>query len=390
MGIAVRVLQSTSRCAVEAEMARLGMPLPDEFPLTAEFDVLLVDGLDAAAALALAEIMRYGGGSGLRWEVGRRNGALLAGTEPHYRVASEMLISGGRALLADRIDAARAAWRTPRGTTRCGPLSLEWGTRTYVMGIVNVTPDSFSGDGLGTDAGAALEQARRFVADGADIVDVGGESTRPGHAPVSVEEELRRVMPVVERLAAELPVPVSIDTSKSEVARRAVAAGASMVNDVWGFRADPKMVELVAEASVPVVLMHNQEGTRYWDLMGDLIDALQESIDLARRAGVRLDNIIVDPGFGFGKTAEHNLEFMARLAELRVLGQPILLGPSRKSTIGRVLDLPADQRVEGTAALVTLGIANGADIVRVHDVREMVQVCRMTDAVVRGKWRAPT
>ena len=273
-------------------------------------------------------------------------------------------------------------------TTRCGPLTFEWGSRTYVMGIVNVTPDSFSGDGLAHDASAALEQALRFQAEGADIIDVGGESTRPGHTPVEAEEEIGRVVPVIRRLASRLQVPVSVDTYKHEVAREAVAAGASMINDVWGLKRDPALAELAASEGVPIVLMHNQSGTTYADLLPDVLSSLRASMDVALGAGVPPENIILDPGVGFGKTAEHNLELLRRLSELTALGRPLLVGTSRKSTIGLVLDLPVEERLEGTAATVALAIANGADIVRVHDVKAMTRVARMSDAVVRG-WSAP-
>ena len=274
------------------------------------------------------------------------------------------------------------------GVTRCGPLTLEWGSRTYVMGIVNVTPDSFSGDGLAHDADAALEQALRFQAEGADIIDVGGESTRPGHTPVDAEEEMRRVLPVIQLLASRLNVPVSVDTYKHEVAREAVAAGASMINDVWGLKRDPALAELAAREGVPIVLMHNQAGTAYANLIPDVIASLRASMDTALGAGVPPESIILDPGLGFGKTAEHNLELLRRLSELTALGQPLLVGTSRKSTIGLVLDLPVEERLEGTAATVALAIAGGADVVRVHDVKAMTRVARMSDAVVRG-WSAP-
>ena len=274
------------------------------------------------------------------------------------------------------------------GTTHCGPLTLEWGSRTYVMGIVNVTPDSFSGDGLAHDADAALEQALRFQAEGADIVDVGGESTRPGHTPVDADEEMRRVVPVIRLLASRLHVPVSVDTYKHEVAREAVAAGASMINDVWGLKREPALAELAAREGVPIVLMHNQAGAAYADLLPDVIASLRASMDTALGAGVPPDNVILDPGLGFGKTAEHNLELLRRLSELTALGQPLLVGTSRKSTIGLVLDLPVEERLEGTAATVALAIAGGADVVRVHDVKAMTRVARMSDAVVRG-WSAP-
>ena len=274
------------------------------------------------------------------------------------------------------------------GITRCGPMTFEWGSRTYVMGIVNVTPDSFSGDGLAHDADAALEQALRFQAEGADIIDVGGESTRPGHTPVDADEEIRRVAPVIRLLASRLHVPVSVDTYKHDVAREAVAAGASMINDVWGLKRDPALADFAAREGVPIVLMHNQAGSAYADLLPDVIASLRASMDAALGAGVSPDNIILDPGVGFGKTAEHNLELLRRLSELTALGRPLLVGTSRKSTIGLVLDLPVEERLEGTAATVALAIENGADVVRVHDVKAMTRVARMSDAVVRG-WTAP-
>jgi len=277
------------------------------------------------------------------------------------------------------IDSAR-----PLGVTRCGNTEFKWGERTYVMGIVNVDPDSFSGDGL-RDAESAIEQGKRFAAGGADIIDVGGESTRPGFEPIPADEEMRRVMPVIERLSNELSVPVSIDTYKSEVARRAVAAGARMINDVWELKRDPRLARVAAEAGVPLVISQNQRDSRFHDFLPELIASLKKSIRVALDAGVDWNNIIIDPGVGFGKTVEQNIEIVRRLAELKALGRPILLGTSRKSFIGHVLDLPVDQRLEGTAATVAIGIANGADIVRVHDVAQMVRVVRMSDAIVRGK-----
>ncbi len=267
---------------------------------------------------------------------------------------------------------------------RCGNAVFTWGERTYVMGIVNVAPDSFSGDGLG-DADAAVAQGKRLVAEGADIIDVGGESTRPNYAPVSMEEELGRVLPVVERLARELPVPVSIDTYKATVAREAVAAGARMLNDVWGLKRDPTLAKVAAENGIPLVVTQNQRDGRFRDFFPELVADLRRSVQVALDAGVEAGNIIIDPGVGFGKTVDQNLEIVRRLAELRTLGHPILLGTSRKSFIGLVLHLPAEQRLEGTAASVAIGIANGADMVRVHDVAEMVRVVRMSDAIVRGR-----
>lgn len=272
---------------------------------------------------------------------------------------------------------------TRLGITHCGNTEFRWGERTYVMGIVNVTPDSFSGDGLGSGPEAALEQAIRFVDDGADIIDIGGESTRPKSEPITVEEELRRVIPVIEKLASGISVPISVDTYRSEVARQAVVAGAKMINDVWGLQKDPLIAEVAAEYEVPVVITQNQRGTAYDNLLPDIIESLKKSIEIALNYGVKRENIIIDPGIGFGKNMEQNLEIIRKLSSLTSLGRPILLGISRKSVIGLVLDLPVDQRLEGTAATVAIGIANGADIVRVHDVKEMVRVVKMSDAVIR-------
>jgi dihydropteroate synthase len=271
------------------------------------------------------------------------------------------------------------------GMTRCGSSEFHWGERTYVMGIINVTPDSFSGDGLGHDVEAAVAQGKRFAAEGADILDVGGESTRPNAEPVSADEELRRVIPVVERLAGEVTVPVSVDTYRYEVAQRAIAAGARMINDIWGLERDARLADLAAEQGVPIVLMSNQRGRPCPDIVPEVIASLKKSIALALDRGVPWQNIIVDPGVGFGKTLEQNLEIVRRLDEFKCLNRPILIGTSRKSMIGLVLDLPPEERLEGTAATVAISIARGADIVRVHDVAQMVRVCRMSDAVVRSK-----
>ncbi|MDD2554061.1 MAG: dihydropteroate synthase [Desulfotomaculaceae bacterium] len=268
----------------------------------------------------------------------------------------------------------------------CRGKIIKLGERTLVMGILNVTPDSFSDGDKYCDPGLALERARVMVAEGADIIDLGGESTRPGFAPVGVEEELSRIIPVLKKLVNEIAVPVSIDTTKAEVARRAMEEGAGIINDQWGLRGDPAMAGIAASYGAPLVLMHNQKGTVYRDLIGDIAESLREGIGIALAVGVTRDKVIVDPGLGFGKNAGQNLETLRRLKELRCLEQPILIGPSRKSTIGKVLNLPVEGRVEGTAAFVAVGIANGADIVRVHDVKEMARVARMTDAIV-GKVR---
>ena len=264
--------------------------------------------------------------------------------------------------------------------------TLAWGVRTYVIGIINLTPDSFSGDGLGGDVDGALDLALRFQDEGADILDIGAESTRPGHKQVSLDEELARLMPALEAVAKRVDLPISVDTYKSAVARRAVDAGAVIINDIWGLKAEPELAEVAAETCAGLVLMHSQKGTKYRDLVPDLLSSLKDSVRIALEAGVPQDNIIVDPGIGFGKTPDQNLAVLARLDELKELDCPMLVGTSRKSTLGLLLDLPTEERVEATAATVSLAIAGGADLVRVHDVKEMVRVCRVTDAVVRG-WR---
>jgi dihydropteroate synthase len=290
-----------------------------------------------------------------------------------------------------------------------GKRTLTWGERTYVMGILNLTPDSFSGDGLlastssnpaSTGEQPGLREARRFLDAGVDILDVGGESTRPGSQPVDTDEELRRVLPTLRAILAEFPdALISIDTYKAAVAKEALLAGASIVNDVWGLRADPDLAKVVARTQATVVLMHNRSkpasvevrerlgkaylGAEYQNLLEDVRRELLESVTIARSAGIPDEHIILDPGIGFGKTVEQNLELINRLDQIRALGFPVLLGPSRKSFIGYTLNLPPDQRLEGTAATIAIGIARGADIVRVHDVEPMLQVARMTDAIVR-------
>lgn len=291
-----------------------------------------------------------------------------------------------------------------------GTHTFNWGSRTYVMGILNITPDSFSGDGLilpvpegegrGEGAIRALAQAKEFLSSGADILDIGGESTRPGSQPVNADEELERVIPAIEAIKKELPdALISIDTYKARVAEQSFKSGAQILNDVWGLRADPQLASVAAAFRVPVILMHNRSnpasvevreqlgnaylGSTYENLVEDVKRELLVSVELAKKAGIEDSHIILDPGIGFGKTREHNLQLINRLNEIRALGFPILLGPSRKSFIGFTLDLPPDQRVEGTAATIAVGITRGADIIRVHDVREMARVAKMTDAIVR-------
>ena len=279
---------------------------------------------------------------------------------------------------------------------------FDWGKRTYVMGIMNVTPDSFSGDGLLDEAfllKAVVARARMLVDEGADILDVGGESTRPGSSPVAAEVEAGRVVPAIRAIREAVAVPISVDTYRAEVAEAALDAGADWVNDVWGLRMDPRMAGLVAERGCPIVVMHNRSkpkdvaqeerlggrfvGVAYDDLLADVARELLLSVDIALEAGVKREQIILDPGIGFGKTVSQNLQLIDELDQIKALGYPLLLGPSRKSFIGYTLDLPPQQRLEGTGAVVAIGMDRGADIVRVHDVHEMARVCRMTDSIVR-------
>ncbi|MFA4043966.1 MAG: hypothetical protein HZRFUVUK_000748 [Candidatus Fervidibacterota bacterium] len=277
---------------------------------------------------------------------------------------------------------------------KCGRHSLKLGERTFIMGILNMTPDSFSGDGIYGDVETAVAKAVKMVEDGADIIDIGGESTRPGSLPVPVDEELRRVIPVIERLSEIIDVPISIDTYKPKVAKEALEAGACIVNDIYGLRNEglnEGMLQVIADYKPTVVIMHMQ-GTpqtmqlnpRYDDCVSEIKSFLRSQALKAIEAGLTEEQIIVDPGIGFGKLLEHNLEILRRLAEFKELGFPLLVGTSRKSFIGQVLNLPVERRIFGTAASIAVAIANGADIVRVHDVPEMVQVARLVDAIVRG------
>jgi dihydropteroate synthase len=283
--------------------------------------------------------------------------------------------------------------------TRIGPATFAWGERTFVMGILNVTPDSFSGDGLlagGPEAAAdpverAVAQARRMVEEGADLLDIGGESSRPGHEPVDAAHEIDRIVPVITAVAAALPgTPLSVDTSKPAVAEAAIAAGAHLLNDVWGTSPDAgSMAGIAADHGVPLIVMHNRVEARYdRGVVAEVLDDLAAAVGRAIAAGMAEADLLVDPGIGFGKTADHNVELLRELQALRSLGRPILLGTSRKSTLGRILDLPEDQRLEATLATTALGIAAGVDLVRVHDVRPNVRAARVADAIVRGHWRA--
>ncbi len=322
-------------------------------------------------------------------------GAAGAGT------ARERLLPAERGVVPGGLDAgggatpsfaippdARAGLPATPAPLRIGGRTFAWGERTFVMGIVNVTPDSFSGDGLATPGArwvdAALSLAGRMIDEGADLLDVGGESSRPGHAAVLADEEARRVVPVVAALHAAHPaVPISVDTTKPSVAAAALDAGAALVNDIWGVADDDALARLAGERGIPIVLMHNRAEARYTSLLSEVIADLQRAVDRAVRAGVPWDAIVVDPGFGFGKAPEHNLALLRHLGALRALGRPVLLGTSRKSTLGKILDLPPAERLEATLATTALAAAAGVDIVRVHDVRPNVRAARMADAIVR-------
>ncbi|BCV20059.1 dihydropteroate synthase [Moorella sp. Hama-1] len=359
-------------------------------PKARHYCLKLKDVPARAANILKQELLARGGEAAMAagvagWSVDRTDILIFASRRQLELLLAKLPRQGfGLDKLADGIREALDNWEEqgyrqiacPRG-----PLSL--GQRTLVMGIVNVTPDSFSDGGHFYDPGAAVEHAHRLIAEGADIIDVGGESTRPGHEPVDTAEEWRRLEPVLRRLIKEIKVPISVDTYKAITARRALEMGVDIINDIWGFQADPEMARVCGQYQVAVILMHNHDGTQYRDLMFDILNFLRTSIKLAEDNGVPAEKIIIDPGIGFGKDLAQNLEVMARLGEFKVLGKPLLLGTSRKSIIGKTLDLPVDQRLEGTAATVALGIACGADIVRVHDVQAMVRVARMTDAIVR-------
>jgi dihydropteroate synthase len=357
--------------------------------------VLRLDALTRAEAAALQEAAASVGAAAL---VGPRGALVSATPQQHMALAAELAQLPPPAPALGQ--AIAAAWQhqfgPPPPPTQVGTARWTWGRRTYVMGILNVSPDSFSGDGLGR-VEDAVARARAFAAAGADILDIGGESTRPGFTPLSAEEERARVLPVLRAVREAVALPLSVDTYKPEVAEAALAAGAGMLNDITGLRGGPALATLAARHGAALVLMHNRPApaavgplgghnpaVAYDDLMGEVLRELHAAVARAVAAGLPPSQILVDPGIGFGKTREQNLVLLARLGELRALGHPILLGSSRKSVIGLTLHLPPDLRVEGTAATVALGIRAGADVVRVHDVREMVRVARLSDAIARG------
>lgn len=265
-----------------------------------------------------------------------------------------------------------------------GKVTMTPGEKPYIMGILNVTPDSFSDGGQFNNIDEALKQVRKMVEEGADIIDIGGESTRPGHEEVAIQEEIDRVVPIIKAIRAEIDVPISIDTSKSQVAEAALEAGADMINDVWGFKRDPRMAEVAAKYGVPCCLMHNRRDKNYQDLMKDMKKDLEESIEMALKAGVAKENIILDPGIGFAKTLEDNLQVMKKMDLICDMGYPVLLGTSRKSMIGLAMDLPVAERLEGTLATTVLGVKAGVMFYRVHDVLENKRAADMTHIILRS------
>jgi dihydropteroate synthase len=271
---------------------------------------------------------------------------------------------------------------TKQHTTQCGKYTLDYGGKTQIMGILNTTPDSFSDGGKYVDIDKAIFHAKEMIKNGADIIDIGGESTRPGFDPVSVEQEIERTIPVIRKLAKEIDVPISIDTYKAEVAKQAIEAGATIINDIWGAKADPEMGIVAATYDVPIILMHNRHNRDYDQLIPDMIVDLMESVKLVKDAGVKDEKIILDPGVGFAKTMHDNILVMRHLDSFVQLGYPVLLGTSRKSFIGHVLDLPPTERLEGTGATICLGIEKGCQIIRIHDVLEMSRMAKMMDAML--------
>ena len=384
----VRPLLNAPQEGLRDAVVRLGAGV-DELTKLARFgsvEALAMQGLSAQQAQVLAAVVRGGGGE-VVLSADAARAVVLAPLLTAGELGGTLSLRGGDlAELGDAISAVLMSRAVSPPPVQLRHHRLVFGERTLVMGIVNVTPDSFSGDGVGDDVSAAVALARRLADEGADIIDIGGESTRPNSQAVSADEEVARVLPVLRALDGALSVPLSIDTRKAAVARAAIAAGACLVNDVWGFRGDAEMAALVAsEPEVGAVLMHNQHDTIYSDLAGDICSGLRSSLAVAEDAGISPERLIIDPGFGFAKTPAHNLELVRRLGELRGIGRPILVGPSRKSTIGILTGgAPPGERVEGGLALAAMCVANGAHLVRTHDVAETVRALRVADAVVYG------
>ncbi len=392
----LRLLTAPNRPGeIHEEFQRIGVS-PEGIELMGgkgDFLCVKVGNISAPAANILKqEMLAKGGevavGKGMAYLTQETGDAIIMGTKTQYQRLLTLLYRQpfGLSALAKELDSLLATLEQNPPPLTVKNSCFEWGKKTYLMGIINLTPDSFSGDGLLSTKdlqASVLRQAEQFRVAGADLLDLGAESTRPGYTGITEEEEKKRLIPVVEYLAEHSALPLSVDTSKPAVAKAALTAGADLVNDIWGLQKDPEMVEVVAAAQAPVIVMHNRAAPADTDLMADVASFLRNSITLAVDHGLPREKVIIDPGVGFGKTLEDNLTVIDRLGELKALGAPILLGTSRKSVIGQVLNLPVDQRVEGTAATVAVGITRGADLIRVHDVEAMARVARMTDALIR-------
>ncbi|WP_241421080.1 dihydropteroate synthase [Candidatus Contubernalis alkaliaceticus] len=397
----VRILLPKSREDIRKEIDKIGASKQGSVIMQSKgqfFWVKLYDVSLRASIFVKQEMLSKGGEAAVAHGVGDfsqdKTDILLMGTLKQYKqliLKLKIQPFGLKAISADIEEALNQYnnhhWMnsSKENILKLGKKAFKLGQRTLVMGILNVTPDSFSDGGRFNKLDNALEQARLMVQQGIDILDIGGESTRPNHQSVSEQEEMERVFPVLEKILKELEVPVSIDTYKASVAEEALKMGAHMLNDIWGLKKDPRLASVAARYEVPLCIMHNRTVHQYQDLMKDIVFDLKESVNLACEAGVKNENIILDPGIGFAKNLSENLEVMNHLEEISALGYPVLLGTSRKSMIGKVLDLPPEARLEGTAATLTLGITRGVDIVRVHDIEYMKRVVDMTDAMVRRK-----
>ncbi|MDI6735853.1 MAG: dihydropteroate synthase [bacterium] len=395
----IRVLEIFNEKEAVSQMERLGVDAKgiELMSPKALSRVLKLERLELKIALILKqEMLSLGGEAALRREAITLNcqttDVLLIGSLKHYqRLISKLKDQYfGLAKLAVEIEAVLNNFIRDEFNLVCGKYQLNLGRRTFIMGILNITPDSFSDGGQYQEVDKAIERGIRMAEEGADIIDIGGESTRPGAVPCSIEEELNRVIPVIKGLTDKIDIPISIDTYKAEVARRALEEGAQMVNDISALSFNPKMAQMVAEYKAPVVLMHiqgtpqdMQQNPQYTCVISEIILYLCERIKVAIESGIEADKIIIDPGIGFGKTVEHNLEILRRLREFKSLGRPILIGTSRKSFVGKILDLPVEQRLEGTLATAVISILNGANIIRVHDVLAMKRVAKMVDAIIR-------
>jgi dihydropteroate synthase len=354
--------------------------------------VVKLEKVSSPAALILKqEMLTLGGDAAVNRELivsgVKDTDVLLMGTYKQLRMLTGKLQGQefGIIAIAESLHHLLNTLEKPPGELSCRGRELELGRKTLIMGIVNITPDSFSDGGKFYNPADALRQAEKLITEGADILDIGAESSRPGYHPVSAEEEWQRLEPLLRELLPHCSVPISLDTQKAAVAEKALDLGVHIINDIWGLQKDPHMAKTIAGAGAAIVIMHNQDGTEYRNLMGDIQQFLEHSIEKALQSGVAENQIVIDPGIGFGKNPEQNMEVLSRLEELRVLGVPILLGVSRKSVIGRTLNLPVDQRLEPTIALGTLGIVSGADILRVHDVLENKKAALMADQIVRKK-----